>query len=428
MQRDGVEQTAGGRPGGRRRAGSRCGRRPGRRGARRAVRAACRSRSRVRLAKLERLRRRGHRPLPGGLPRTATSRRSASGSADLGPDAATAEQVVGRPAGWCACATSAGCASPCCGTATRRPAGHADGRPARPRRRCASGRPASTSATTSASPARSVTSGRGELSVLAAELGDHREVPAPAAGQAPRADRPGGPGAAALRRPDRQPRRPDDAAPALRRRARRARVPQRPRLPRGRDADAAAGARRRQRPAVRHPHQRLRHAALPAHRARAVPQAADGRRRREGLRAQPQLPQRGRRRHAQPRVHDARGVRGLRRLRHHAGADAGDDPAGGAGRVRRHRRRRTRAGEYDLGWRVAVDHGERGHLARARARRSPPTRRWSSCGSSATRSDVRYDPTVGPRRGGAGAVRAPGRGPHRSRRRSTGTSRPTSRR
>ena len=57
---------------------------------------------------------------------------------------------------------------------------------------------------------------------------------------------------------------------------------------------------------------------LPAHRARALPQAAGRRRHREGLRDQPELPQRGRRLHPQPRVHDARGVRGLRRLQHDA--------------------------------------------------------------------------------------------------------------
>ena len=42
--------------------------------------------------------------------------------------------------------------------------------------------------------------------------------------------------------------------------------------------------------------------------------------------------------------------------------------------------------------------------------------------------DVPLRPGLGPRRGGAGALRAPGRGPHGARRRSTATSRPTSRR
>ena len=162
------------------------------------------------------------------------------------------------------------------------------------------------------------------------------------------------------------------------------------RLPRGRDADAAAGARRRQRPAVRDPHQRLRHAALPAHRPRAVPQAAGGRRRREGVRDQPQLPQRGRRLHAQPRVHHARGVRGLRRLRHDAGADAGDDPEGGAGRAGRRRRRRTSGrSSSTCGGAVAVVTVYDGDLARRWARRSPPTPRSSCCGALRRRSTCR---------------------------------------
>ena len=45
--------------------------------------------------------------------------------------------------------------------------------------------------------------------------------------------------------------------------------------------------RRRERPAVRHPHQRLRHRPVPAHRPRAVPQAAARRRHGEGLRDRP---------------------------------------------------------------------------------------------------------------------------------------------
>ena len=55
-------------------------------------------------------------------------------------------------------------------------------------------------------------------------------------------------------------------------------VPQRARLPRGRDADDAADRRRRAGAAVRDASQRARHAALPAHRAGAVPEAP-GRRR-----------------------------------------------------------------------------------------------------------------------------------------------------
>ena len=68
----------------------------------------------------------------------------------------------------------------------------------------------------------------------------------------------------------------------------------RARLPRGRDADDAAGRRRRRGAAVRHASQRARHGPLPAHRSRALPQAPAGRRLRSRLRDQPHLPQRGR--------------------------------------------------------------------------------------------------------------------------------------
>ncbi len=96
------------------------------------------------------------------------------------------------------------------------------------------------------------------------------------------------------------------------------------RLPRGRDPDAADDARGRLGAAVRHALQRLRHRAVPAHRARAVPQACRRRWARPGVRDQPQLPQRGRRLDPQPRVRDARGLPVVRRLqldrRPHAGA------------------------------------------------------------------------------------------------------------
>ena len=62
-------------------------------------------------------------------------------------------------------------------------------------------------------------------------------------------------------------------------------------------------------------HNALDRDALPAHRHRAVPQAADRRRPRAGLRDRQGLPQRGPVAQAQPRVHDARALPGLRRLR-----------------------------------------------------------------------------------------------------------------
>ena len=92
-------------------------------------------------------------------------------------------------------------------------------------------------------------------------------------------------------------------------------------LPRGRDAGPAAPLRRRVRAAVRHAPQRARARLLPSHRDRALPQAADRRRARARVRDRQGLPQRGRLVQAQPRVHDARVVRGVRRLPRHDGAD-----------------------------------------------------------------------------------------------------------
>ena len=98
-------------------------------------------------------------------------------------------------------------------------------------------------------------------------------------------------------------------------------VPRRRGLRRGRDAGAPAALRRRVRAAVRDASQRARPRPLPPHRDRALPQAAHRRRARARLRARQGLPQRGRLVQAQPRVHDARVVRGVRRLPRHDGAD-----------------------------------------------------------------------------------------------------------
>ena len=67
--------------------------------------------------------------------------------------------------------------------------------------------------------------------------------------------------------------------------------------------------------AVRRPLQRARHAAVPAHRAGAAPQAADRRRHGPRVRDRPGVPQRGPVATAQHRVHDDGVVRGLRRRR-----------------------------------------------------------------------------------------------------------------
>ena len=109
-------------------------------------------------------------------------------------------------------------------------------------------------------------------------------------------------------------------------------------LRRGRDADPPAALRRRLRAAVRHPLQRARPGPLPADRDRALPEAPDRRRAREGLRDRQGLPQRGRLLQAQPRVHDARVVRGLRRL---PDTMARIEGSSSASRSRRSARRRS---------------------------------------------------------------------------------------
>ena len=76
------------------------------------------------------------------------------------------------------------------------------------------------------------------------------------------------------------------------------------RLSRGRDADDAADRRRGAGAALQDASQRARHGSVPANRARAVPEAADGWRPRARLRDQPELPERGHLHPAQPRVHD----------------------------------------------------------------------------------------------------------------------------
>ena len=152
----------------------------------------------------------------------------------------------------------------------------------------------------------------------------------------------------------------------------------RTRLRRGRDAGPAAALRRRPGAAVHDPPQRPRPRLLPADRDRALPQAARRRRHRPRLRARQGLPQRGRLPQAQPRVHDARVVRGLRRLREDRArpgaarrrgrrAGAGDDE----GPARR-RRDRLRAA-------LAPDHPARGDPRAGRRSTSPstrPGRRW----------------------------------------------------
>ena len=187
-------------------------------------------------------------------------------------------------------------------------------------------------------------------------------LPAPAARPAPRPGRRRGALPAALRRPDGQPRR------ARRRAAARAhdRVAGGAYLDgggihRGRDADPAAALRRRERAPVHDAPQRARPHVLPARRHRAVSQAADRGRARARLRARQGLPQRGRLVQAQPRVHDGRVVRGLRRLRRRHAAHRG---------VRRRERARRARHDRDHARRARGRHGAA--LAAQAARRGDP--------------------------------------------------------
>ena len=169
-----------------------------------------------------------------------------------------------------------------------------------------------------------VSSGRDERADgVGSTVGVSGQVLRTAAGEMARAHRRGDPLQAALPRPHREPglaeglRDPQPCHP------RHSPVPRRARLPGGRDADDATGGGRRARPALRHAPQRARPAAVPAGGAGALPEAAHGRRDGAGLRDQPQLPNEGISTAPQPRVHDARVLRGLQRLPEADGVDEG---------------------------------------------------------------------------------------------------------
>ena len=127
----------------------------------------------------------------------------------------------------------------------------------------------------------------------------------------------------ALRRSVRQRRGAGLVPDAVEDRARGAQLLRRARLRRGRDADPAAAVRRRRGAAVHDAPQRTRHAAVPADRAGALPQAAHRRRHGAGLRGRPRVPQRRHQHAPQSRVHDARELRGVGRLPRHHGARRG---------------------------------------------------------------------------------------------------------
>ncbi len=82
-------------------------------------------------------------------------------------------------------------------------------------------------------------------------------------------------------------------------------------------------SRRRRGPALPDAPQRARDGHVPPHRPRALPEAPPRGRIREGLRTEPQLPQRGHQPPPQSRVHHARGLLGLRGFREDGGPRRG---------------------------------------------------------------------------------------------------------
>ena len=99
-----------------------------------------------------------------------------------------------------------------------------------------------------------------------------------------------------------------------------------PAFPGSRDADDALHPRRRCGQAVHHAPQRAGPGPVPARGTGVVPEAPGRRRTGARLRDQPQLPQRRCQHAAQPRVHDARAVRGLRHVHRDHGPHRGGHP------------------------------------------------------------------------------------------------------
>ncbi len=159
------------------------------------------------------------------------------------------------------------------------------------------------------------------------------------------------------------------------------RLPRRARVPRGRDPGPPAALRRRGGAPVRDPPQRARHAAVPADRRRALPQAAAGGRLRAGLRDRPRLPERGDGPDAQSRVHHARVLPGLRRLPRHDAAGRGARDRGVVEHCAGHAP--TRAPRHDPRFHAAVPAGavHRGHPG-ARGARPPDRERRRDAGAA----------------------------------------------
>ena len=147
--------------------------------------------------------------------------------------------------------------------------------------------------------------------------------------------------------------------------------------------------RRRDRAALRHASQCARHGALSAHRAGAVPEAARRRRLRARLRDQSQLPQRGPVDAAQPRVHDARAVSGLCRLRRPDGPDRGAVPRPAQAQCSAARTVRYQGEEFDFGSAVRARR-RRGcwSCASIRPRPAAAARRRRTCAGVAARLGI----------------------------------------
>ena len=160
-------------------------------------------------------------------------------------------------------------------------------------------------------------------------------------------------------------------------------VPGRPRVPGGRDARHAVPGRGRDGAPLRDAPQRARHPALPPHRAGAPSEAPGRGRRGPRLRDRPDLPERGRLDPAQPRVHHARVLSGVRRLRGPDGADR--VPVRGAGPEAHRRARAHLSGRADrpdpaLAATPLPGRGGRGDRARAVRARRPGARPGGGAG------------------------------------------------
>ena len=254
-----------------------------------------------------------------------------------------------------------------------------------------------------------ITSRRGELSIAGDRLGDRRQDPAAAAQRAPAALR-RGPHPAALRRHDDPARGPRDGAHQGDGAARacastldeRGYVEVETPILQLTNGGAAA------RPFRTHLNALDQDDAAPD-RSRARPQARDDRRRRQGLRDRPHLPQRGPRLHPRRGVLDARGLRGLRRPVHDDGAGQGARASTLQGRSAGPSYPRATAARS-----TSRASGGRPRSStsspRRSARKSPWKRRRKRCESTAATHDVELQPKWGARRNRGRALRAARRG------------------